>query len=71
MIQTTSTTLPPQERHIYKVPFPVIGNLSLIFALSEKGVVIHIDKDFKYACACFDNTYDLNTYKKLICHSLS
>ena len=62
-----SSITPSQNKNIYKVPFKVIGHLSLIMALCEQGVVVKIDREFKYACAYFDNTQDYNDFK----HALS
>ena len=66
MSKASTITSTPHERFIYKVPFDVIGHLSLIMALCEKGVVVKVDKAFKYACAYFDNTQDYNAFKKAL-----
>lgn len=63
-MNNNNTAALQQEKYPYKVLFRVNGNLALIHALSEKGVVIRVDQMYYHACACFDNTIDYNDFKE-------
>ena len=57
-----NTTITPPDT--FRFPFRVKGNLSVIDYYSRQGVVIEVDPTCKYACACFDNSIDYNSFKR-------
>lgn len=60
----TQKITPPD--HQFRFPFRVRGNLCLIEYYSKRGVVIEVDPTCKYACACFDNSIDYNSFKRCL-----
>lgn len=56
------------ETHQHKVLFKPQGVLAFAHSILPSGGILKLEKNGIYACACFDNVIDYNTFRtKLSC----